>query len=149
MSLKSGLHKLRARSPAERRLLVEALVAVALASTAVPLVPFRHIARFLGLTQGSPADGLEPVKARDALAVAWAVQAAAARMPWHCSCLTEALAASVMLRRREIPATLYLGVATNVPSADGIAAHAWVRCGEKIVVGRSGHEQFTPVARFS
>lgn len=149
MSLTSGLRKWQARSSAERRLLVEAALALALARVAVLAVPFRRTVRVLKLRQGEATDRVQYAQAGDAKAVAWAVRAAAARLPWHSTCLMEALAAGVLLWRRGIPATLYLGVATNVASADGIAAHAWLRCGDSIVVGRAGHEQFTPVASFS
>jgi len=149
VSLIGGVRRLRARSGAERRLLVEAVVAVALARVAVRLVPMRRTARLLKLKAGETAAGLEPAQVHDANAVGWAVRAAAARMPWRTTCLMEALAASALLRRRRIPATLYLGVATDGSAADGIAAHAWLCCGETIVVGRRGHEQFTPVASFS
>ena len=145
----SDMNKLRERSPAQRRILAEAVVAVALARLAVPLVPFERIARRLGLAQGESLERFESDHARRALTVAWAVRAAAERLPWHNSCLVEALAAGALLRRRGIPATLYLGVATNVPAPDLMAAHAWVRCGETIVIGRRGHERFTAVASFS
>jgi hypothetical protein len=49
--------------------------------------------------------------------------------------LVRALAAQAMLNRRLHGARVTIGVAKNAPS--GIAAHAWVICGGRIVIGGS------------
>ncbi len=145
----NGLRKLRARPAAERRLLVEAVVALALARAAVGLISFRRTASLLSLKPGEAGEALAPAQAREAEAIGWAVRAAAARIPWRCTCLTQALGASALLRLRGIPGTLYLGVTTNGALQDGLAAHAWLRCGDAILVGEHGHDRFTTLASFS
>jgi hypothetical protein len=52
-----------------------------------------------------------------------------------------------MLGRRNVQSTLYLGLAKD--EKDQMVAHAWVRCGNKIVTGKAGMERFTVVACFS
>jgi hypothetical protein len=56
----------------------------------------------------------------------------------------------LMLRRRRLPGTLYLGVAK--PAANDVRkidAHAWVRCGPDLLTGAAGHERFAVVASFA
>lgn len=60
-------------------------------------------------------------------------------------CYDQALATTLMLKSRNIPSTIYFGLHKE----DGeLLAHAWVRCGDKIVSGKLVHEKFTPVAWF-
>jgi hypothetical protein len=54
-----------------------------------------------------------------------------------------------MLKRRRIAATLYLGVAKKESDPEGLAAHAWLRCGDVILTGAAGHLHFTVVAAFA
>jgi hypothetical protein len=61
----------------------------------------------------------------------WAVRAVAARVP-RASCLTQAVAASLLLRRYGHEATLRLGVARR---DRGLQAHAWVESGGRTVIG--------------
>jgi hypothetical protein len=56
----------------------------------------------------------------------------------------------VMLKRRRVPGAFYLGA---VPSSGGhdsqLSAHAWLKCGERILLGESGHEAFGVVSTFT
>lgn len=84
--------------------------------------------------------------------VKWAVSTAQARAPWECKCLVRAIAGKRMLAFRRVSSTLYLGVARNEESEErGLAlrAHAWLRCGDVILLGRRVADQFTAVSMFS
>ena len=97
---------------------------------------------------GSPVSAAESSAAADAdraETIGWAVRAVAARLPWESTCLMQALAAAALLRRRRIPLTLTLGVAKD---GSEMEAHAWVVCGEQVLVGGGGHERFTPLASY-
>nr|WP_240955843.1 lasso peptide biosynthesis B2 protein [Micromonospora sp. HNM0581] len=52
-------------------------------------------------------------------------------LPWHPVCLPRAMTTRAMLRRREIPCELHLGVTSTAP----LAAHAWVTVGGRVVQG--------------
>jgi hypothetical protein len=84
---------------------------------------------------------LAAATARDAAVVARAIRIAGKVTPWRPTCLVQALAAAQMLRRRHVPAQLFVGVLrTRIPgesSSGGVRmeAHAWVRAGEMIVSG--------------
>jgi len=51
-----------------------------------------------------------------------------------------------MLRRRRLVSTLYLGVAKDENGS--LSAHAWLRCGRRILTGDSGAEQFKIISSF-
>ncbi len=80
--------------------------------------------------------------------VGWAVVIASRNLPGEFACLPQALAAQIMLKRRGIPATLYLGAAFK-PTKDALKAHAWTRAGNVIVTGAPQHLEYRVVASFS
>ncbi|OGT35222.1 MAG: hypothetical protein A3F11_02130 [Gammaproteobacteria bacterium RIFCSPHIGHO2_12_FULL_37_14] len=54
-------------------------------------------------------------------------------LPWYSQCLDQAMAAQRMLKRRGLQNTLYFGMKHEQDHSFG--AHAWVRCGNRWVVG--------------
>lgn len=129
-----------------RQLLAEAGVALMMASLTVLL---RRRARLVA-TLGEPV-GMSPTSPSAAqLAVArdvgWAVETLAVRGPLRAACLSQALAARVLLQRRNIPCTLTLGV-TSRPGGS-LRAHAWLRVGEHSITGGRERRAFWPVAGF-
>jgi len=161
MLRQGDLNKLSTASWADIGLLLRAFVLLGLARAAIALVPLRGIVRVLGMSPvkrpdcGTDASSEDPEKFQipldahrtQAAKIGWAVRSAAARTPWQSACLSQALAGSVLLRTREIPFTLNLGVAGNIDS--GISAHAWLTCGELTLTGSAGVEEFRTVAAFS
>jgi hypothetical protein len=137
-------HSFRAL-PAQARIdALEAAAMLALASPLLRLVPFRHVARWLGDIDTAPVPDADPTVAR---AVGRAVERAARHLPWQPVCLPQALAARAMLRRRGIVSTLHFGMRRD--GADrAMAAHAWVTAGAVPVVGVPAAEGFTVIARF-
>ncbi len=133
------------RLPAEEKgLFFEAFWRLAVARAAVRTLPFRTIASRLARRTRSSGDddragGKGRVRRRDdpsfARSVGKAVVSVSRHTPWNSNCLAQALAATAMLSRREIPATLHLGVAKH----DGeLTAHAWVRSRGVPVTGGRG-----------
>ena len=141
----------RTLGPGDRARLLEAAACLALAQGVVWAVPFRRVARLMGVPGRESSSGpLSPRHEKEALRAGWAVRAVAARTPWESRCLAQALAVMLMLRRRRLPGTLYLGVAK--PAANDVRkidAHAWVRCGPDLLTGAAGHERFAVVASFA
>jgi hypothetical protein len=76
--------------------------------------------------------------------IAWAVETASRHTPGLKTCLTQALAAHVLLARRGYPALLRLGVAKG--EREQFQAHAWVESEGKIMIGGSELERYTPLA---
>ncbi len=124
---------------------MEALVWLVLARMAILVIPFRRMAPFLGQTMvetpfdASPQPTL-PVQ------ISWAVRTAGRHTPWESTCLARAMAAKMMLKGRGLPSTLYLGLAKN--GVQDLNAHAWLRCGDRILTGSRTYRQFTVIATF-
>lgn len=90
---------------------------------------------------------IEPRHREVAERVSWAVNVAGRHAPWKSTCLIEAVAAKLALRRRGIPSTLYLGAGRD--ENQKICYHAWVRIGENIVAGGPINKSYVVVATFA
>lgn len=86
-----------------------------------------------------------------AVTTAQLVARAASVTPWACRCLPQALATRHLLARRGISGQLFLGVRTGEGGglAQGFGAHAWLVCGDVVVCGASGHEDYTVISAFT
>lgn len=85
-----------------------------------------------------------------ALDIGWAVRTAARFTPWESACLVQVLAAQHMLQKRGIGGAFHLGATLPSESLDSdMAAHAWLKCGDRFITGESGHKRFTVVSTFS
>ena len=64
------------------------------------------------------------------------------------TCLTQAIAAQIMLSRCKISSTIFIGIA--IPGRNEFSAHAWLESGERILLGgtRESLKGFTALARF-
>ena len=72
---------------------------------------------------------------------AWAVEAVAGSIP-GASCLTQALAADVMLRRAGFTPQIRIGVAKDRHTFE---AHAWLELDGEVLVGDHDLQRFTPL----
>ncbi|MEA2431643.1 MAG: hypothetical protein QOI19_2116 [Thermoleophilaceae bacterium] len=134
------------RLPAdERRLLIEAALALTRASLELRVLPSSRVVGLLGAHRGVESDGAVGSAERgEAELVGRMVSRVASRLPWAPSCLRQALAAQRMLRRRQIDSSLHLGV-TGPHEA---TAHAWVTVGGQPIVGGAGLDRYVPLAAF-
>ncbi len=119
-------------------MLVRAALAVPLVRLALWLLPFRVVHRAVAraVGRGRRADGVSAAR------VIWGVRAVAARVP-AATCLTQALAASMLLSRYGHEATLRIGVAKG---EDGrLRAHAWLESGGEPILGAPAPGAFHPL----
>ena len=127
--------------PARRRaLLLEAAASLALASAGLRLLPFKRAIRLGSVPLRRAVTG-------NAEEVAWAVEAAARRVPWRAVCIHKGIAAQRMLRSRGLDATLHYGIG-NGRDRDGLAAHVWVNLGGVPVIGGEEARAFAAVGAF-
>jgi hypothetical protein len=146
-SVLNELKVYRRTVPARRRLLWEALFALAVARIAMACMPFRRIAAWLG-TPGTESPEVAPqTQIESARQIGWAVAVLARRVPWDGRCLAQALAASWMLRRRGLEGTVSLGAGRD--SSRQFAAHAWLRFGPCWVTGGAEHGRFQTLTSFA
>lgn len=138
--------KLR-RIPSDRRkLLYEAVLLLAWYKVILFVLPFRWIAPRLGRTVEPLRAAVSADRVEAAKRIGWAVSLAARNLPWHSRCLVRAVAAKVMLQRRGLRSTLYLGVRRDDDRE--VSSHAWLRFGDvPLVGGRSAG--YTVVAAFA
>jgi hypothetical protein len=148
MSLTNNLAKWRKLPWADRGLLVEAFSWLALIRLLIAVLPFKWIVSLFRLKQGEDLAAPDGVLAEKAVRIGWAVRATAQRQIWDSTCLSQAVAGAVLLRRRGIHSTFYLGVAKGLASTKEMSAHAWLRCGAIILTGAAGHERFTVISSF-
>jgi Transglutaminase-like superfamily len=128
-------------SAAQRLLLVEAALFLALARLAILVIPFRRIVPWLERSPDAPQ--------RDAVTIATvrqAVEIASRNVPWNAVCLPQAMACKAMLARRGQGSALHIGAARG--AGDGLMAHAWLVAGGEIVIGEDRSSEMTPLARF-
>jgi hypothetical protein len=145
MSCREFLRRLTQLSWAEWSLLGETLVSLTKARIMVRVLPFPTLAKRLGEHMAETGAADDPARQACLNSLTWAVGALSRRLPWRCQCLEQALAAQMLLRRRNIPHTLYLGARLQQGQLE---AHAWVRCGECLVTGHTS-EAFPVVSCFA
>lgn len=76
--------------------------------------------------------------------IGWAINSAAARVPWRSDCLLQAMAGSMWLDRIERNYKLNIGVRKN--AAGELEAHAWLTSGDLVVTGNLPDlEGFSPI----
>jgi hypothetical protein len=119
----------------------EAMIALIGARFAVGVLPAAWVLAWAG----RPSQRLRRFAGEEVGWVAWAVETLGAK-PWmQAPCLSRALAAHRMLRRRGIASRLCLGVAGD---GKALTAHAWVEVGGDVVVGGAEAPLFTRLAAF-
>jgi hypothetical protein len=131
----------------DRWLLAEALFWLGTARLALRLLPSRWLAPCFGQPMAArpPSEALS-VPRSQACRLGWALDTLSRSLPWKCSCLTQALAGKMMLRRRGWPSVLVLGVARADQTT--FMAHAWLQCGTLILTGAPGHGRFHVLTTF-
>ena len=132
----------------DRSLLIECVLLLALTRMAVLLLPFRWLASQLGgLNQESThqADVLQSVHAAR---IGVIIRRASQHTFWNSNCFAQALTAHIMLRRRSITNTIYLGLKKDEQNAE-LKGHAWLRSGSWVLTGSPQHLTYQCVATFA
>lgn len=65
--------------------------------------------------------------------IAFVIPRLALRLPWRADCLVQALAGQTMLLRRGVASTIAVGTARQ--SDGSFEAHAWLVCGDAVILG--------------
>jgi len=122
-----AIRKLRELTWRRRLLLLRACARLGWTALNLRLRPTFYVRRRLQQTP-RPSGAPSSFQPED---VAWAVAIAARYVPGGDNCLVQALAGAAIMARLGLRARVRLGVAHQ-----GVfAAHAWVECGDRIVIG--------------
>lgn len=142
------------RASARRKALALEAVAELVRARAMTLLPARIYTADFGTiaTAEAAADDDMGAEAERAAEIGRMVEVVARFMPFRARCLQQAIAVRRMLRRRDVKATVLLGVSRNAAdrgaSPPVAAAHAWVTVGARVVNGDANLASYTVVARF-
>lgn len=143
------IRKFTTLSREEKKLFLEAYIILGMMRAAILTISFKRLTRALEHhTQVQALETLTQSEQERALIIAQAIMRAAAYTPWESACLVQSLTAQKMLCRRGIAGVFYLGVAKDEEGETKIKAHAWSQCGETIITGAKGHEEFTVLSVF-
>ncbi len=136
----------------DQRTFLRAWLLLGVYRAAVSTLSFRRLAGGLGHSPGSREPGtLERHQRQRAEAIGRLVAAAARRTPWNSTCLVQVLVTQKLLAGSGIPGQFYLGAQRRDDARQAtpaLSAHAWLQCGDVIVNGAAGHEDFTVLSTF-
>jgi hypothetical protein len=124
---------------AARWLLVSAFSLVSAIRLGLWVLPVRTVGRILGwFVRREPEGTSDPsLPGRVGLAVTWA-----SRVVPGATCLTQALAAQVLLERRGLPTRLHIGIARD---QQAVRAQAWLESQGVTVIGGAMSEHWRPL----
>ena len=124
----------------EKKLLLRAAAVVSSIRIALWLIPFRSLQSMV--SQGARRRPSASIERAAPPAICQAIETVSRFIP-AATCLTQALAAQLLLEREGIPGTLHIGVAI---AEDNLKAHAWLEAEGKILIGIRGTQHFATLA---
>ena len=125
----------------DKVLLIQATILIAGIRTALRVLPFTVLCRLLkGLSRQSTGGEADDSTRERTI---WAVERAVERFPAVGTCLTQAMAAHVLLARRGHDSNLRIGVRRD--AAGRFDAHAWLELNGVVLIGEAGRAGFTPM----
>ena len=130
------LKKFAGLSATEQQLLLQTALAVGAIRLALWLLPFSSVQERVSRASGK-AHQSHPVER-----IVWAVRAVSRCVP-AATCLTQAMAGQLMLARSGHASRVQIGVAKD--DNRRFEAHAWLVCGERIVLGGIIAERYVPL----
>ncbi len=121
-------------------MLAKVLALVVLVRAGLTLLPFRVLRK--GISRLMVPGRVPAHQVMSPQRISWMVMAASRYVP-RATCMTQALAAQILLVRRGYDAMLRIGVARDNRGA--FVAHAWVEQDGRVIVGEHGYRDFTPL----
>jgi hypothetical protein len=143
-----SLRKFWALPRREKAIFFEAGALLLLSSLSVRTLPFRHVDYLLRSRWGGNSSASHPDRSRGDIVrlINLSISRALKALPLKPLCLSQAIAAFVMLRRRQIPAIIYLGAKVEDAS---LLAHAWVNAGDDAHTGGPDNAAYAPLTKIS
>ena len=136
--LKDKLQRFGALDGADKWLLLRAAGWLAVARLMLVAMPFRHLAAKLSGAHSATQPDPDPAVLSS---VGRAVAVAANHVPWRADCFPQTIAARFLLTRLGYASTIHFGV--ERVDQDDIAGHAWLTCGEIVVLGGEDLDRYT------
>jgi hypothetical protein len=92
---------------------------------------------------------LSPIQFQQIKLVKTVVLANSKYTPWESKCMVQALSAKWLLKKYNIPSTIYFGVTKDEENLGKLKAHAWLKVNETFITGALGHKKFKVVNFYS
>lgn len=108
---------------------------------------FKRLSKQLGELNATPVQPNGKPRP-EALQLADSIRRISEVVPWESKCLVQAVVAKILLKKREIHSTLYLGV-RKTDDGSSLEAHAWLDVGEQTILGGEVADQFTKVSSYT
>lgn len=121
-------------------LLVRALVVMMGYKLVLLILPFRR------LVKRTPSFSPSAPSAPAVESVAWAIQVVSRKIPFGFTCLVQAIAAKQLLKNHP-DVRLCIGVRKS--AFEEFSAHAWLACGDRIILGEQTAQAFKPIAEWN
>lgn len=137
-----ALRKFTCLPPADQRLLVKAALVLGLVGATLRLVSFKKLLYLTEQFSHTTWKGQNPLPP-SAERIIWAVSAVSRRIPLLSRCLTQAVAAKILLARSGYPCLMRIGVGRNKNGR--LEAHAWVESQGVVVMGAPAAGHFIPL----
>lgn len=135
------------RPTSDQVLVLQATILLGLTRFAICTFSWKRLQKLLGQRHDETAKDISADEYELARKVYWAVHTVSPYTPWKSNCFPQALTAKILLRRRGIESTLYLGAAFKQDSSD-LGGHAWLRCGQFFVTGGDSSDEFGAIVAF-
>ena len=127
---------------ADKWLLLRATAWLAIARAMLVVMPFDRLAARLSAQGGSISTEPDP----DVLQrIGFAVRVGANHVPWRSDCFPQTIAARMLLKRFGYASTIHFGV--DRVGDDGLEGHAWLTCGETVVIGGPELDRYAEMHR--
>jgi hypothetical protein len=126
----------------EKKFLCEAGILLSLSNACVKAITFKHIDKFLRTHWNDGVqDGMD--REQEIRLIQRSILRAADVLPWKSLCLCRSIAEYIMLRRRGIPAVMFIGA--RFSSRSSLDAHAWIDTGLAVIDKNFENSAFTTV----
>jgi hypothetical protein len=110
----------------EKLLFLEAFLCLTWAKIILTVIPFKRILPLLKQKKQNTQKQINLKSIRES------IYRASSATPWHSTCLMQSMAARRMLKRREIPSRMSIGMAKD--ENGDLVMHAWVESGDVEIV---------------
>jgi len=131
--------KLTSLSRSQRAMVLEAVLLMSVAWVGLRVLRFLALRRALDRLAAFTSRPTGTAGPTCLHSVRWAITSAASRLP-GATCLVQALAADVMLRRRHLASELRFGVRVLTGGRAPFEAHAWIESDGGAVIGVAEHQ---------
>ncbi len=128
-------------------LFVEAVFTSAWVKIALLFFPFAKVAKWLGKVNDNSIVNTLHGEIGTVKKVQFALKLCNRYTPWPTECYTQALTAKLLLKRRNIPGTIYFGFRKN--DKGELMGHAWLKSGGIVVTGLCDLSLYTVHSSFS